>query len=209
MPEGAGVLLVRGEGSSAERGNRDGLPRMRQIGSAGIGRGRGATAVVDDHRQGRAMCVVIALSDQPGDVEEVEIEPLRRDERHGGARHDVRVLADLRDRRVGNRPVRARFEAERPPAVASRQHVDDVPVISVTVDDTGGAACGCPWAAARRASESGADARTIVKTSASSSASRPILRAVAGPSNGGSGEPGMHELPFVAFEAARKVCPAG
>ena len=125
-PEGACMSLLGREGGRAERRERDRLACVLQPSSVRFRRRFRAGAVVDDHRERRPVRVVVPLIDQRRDVEEVEVEPVCGEERQRGLRDDIGVLADLGDRRLRQRPVRTRLEADRAPPVATGRHVDGV-----------------------------------------------------------------------------------
>ena len=59
------------------------------------GRRSGPVAVVDDHGERRAVRVVVSVLDQRGHVEQVEVEPLRGQQRHRRLGHDVQVAPAL------------------------------------------------------------------------------------------------------------------
>ena len=147
-PERAGVLLVGVERRDAQLGDGDGAFGDLQRGAARLGCRGGALAVVDDDRERGARRVVVLGLDQRGDVEQVTVEPVRREQAERLGRHDVQVPARPGDRRLRDRPVRARLDDDRLLPVAPVETSTTSPVTNVTLLTVGGPSG--VWCLARR-----------------------------------------------------------
>ena len=126
VPEGRGASLGDTEGRHAEPGHRHGAAGRGRCGRPRLAGRGGSGAVVDDHRQRAGRPVVVLLPHQPGDVEQVQVQPLGGEQRDRGTRHDVQVVPGLGDRGLRQGAVGVRLQRHGPASAGPGGHERDV-----------------------------------------------------------------------------------